>query len=472
MKTIKQWSNGTIISKIFFKPHLNFRTWLFFVLSLFIIGIGVYFLQQTKEAKAAWFDDSYSYRQRIPISNGGSAQTDFQVGITLNTSALISAGKMQSDCDDIRFTAENGEVLPYWIEENNPGCNNTSTRIWIQIPSIPTSDTNIYMYYGNISAQKYSDGSSVFPFFDDFNDSSLNGRWASSGGSIGVSSGELSVNTGAVYTPSPVVTSAQNYIYETRVKWTTTSGSYSGLQIAEVPNPQSSNNGSHALVYFMTSNTANYTVTSYASDGSATGYGITSGITQFTATANTYSVIGYSSDSSNIRYYNNRTQTTAYSGTWTEAPYMSLGTYTGSAAGTTNGKDMVVDWVLARKYVATMPTIGSFGSEEISPAPVVYWKFDEGQGLKVQNSQTIIEGKTTNFVLNPSFENGTTNWTVVNGGTWSSVQTGCFFGSSCAKGITTNTSQSLVTSITGLAVGSTVTASVHMRAESASVNFY
>src|SRR5690606_28799611 len=120
-----------------------------------------------------WFDASYTYRQRVPISNSGSTLTDYQVSLTLNTASLITAGKMQSDCDDLRFVGEDGTVLPYWIEENNPGCNNSATMISVKVPSIPTSGINIYMYYGNSSATAASDGYSVFPFFDDFNGSAI-----------------------------------------------------------------------------------------------------------------------------------------------------------------------------------------------------------------------------------------------------------------------------------------------------------
>jgi hypothetical protein len=82
--------------------------------------------------EVAWMDDNWAYRQTVAITNAGTAQTDFQVAITLDTAALITAGKMQSDCDDIRITdlprsdreaiyywGVSGKVLPYWIETNN-----------------------------------------------------------------------------------------------------------------------------------------------------------------------------------------------------------------------------------------------------------------------------------------------------------------------------------------------------------------
>jgi hypothetical protein len=97
----------------------------------------------------------WSYRRPITISNSGGALTDYQVLVTLDTQSLISAGKMRSDCGDIRFTDSNGStLLNYWIES---GCNTASTKIWVKVPSIPASSSKtIYVYYGNPSATSAS----------------------------------------------------------------------------------------------------------------------------------------------------------------------------------------------------------------------------------------------------------------------------------------------------------------------------
>ena len=72
--------------------------------------------------------------------------TDYQVQLTINTSALIPA-KMRADGFDIMF-ADEDEVCPYWIEPNS--INTTQTKIWVKVPQIPAGATKkIYMYYGN-----------------------------------------------------------------------------------------------------------------------------------------------------------------------------------------------------------------------------------------------------------------------------------------------------------------------------------
>jgi hypothetical protein len=101
----------------------------------------------------------WGYRRQITISSSNTL-TNYQVLITLDTSTLISAGKMRTDCGDIRFTDTNGVFLSYWIES---GCNSANTKIWVKVPNIPTT---IYLYYGNPNAGSLSNGDDTFDYFD------------------------------------------------------------------------------------------------------------------------------------------------------------------------------------------------------------------------------------------------------------------------------------------------------------------
>jgi len=124
---------------------------------------------------------NWNYRRSITISNLGSALTDYQISITLDTASLISAGKMRTDCGDIRFTDSDGRtLLNYWIES---GCNSSNTKIWVKVPQIPANLTKtIYLYYGNPNATSQSNPTNVFIFFDDAeidygNWELVQGRW-------------------------------------------------------------------------------------------------------------------------------------------------------------------------------------------------------------------------------------------------------------------------------------------------------
>ncbi len=109
----------------------------------------------------------WNYKKQISMNNPSSTLTDYQVSVTLDTASLISAGKMRSDCGDIRFTDSDGTTpLNYWLES---GCNSINTKLWVKVPSISAGSKIIYIYYGNPSASSESNGIATFDFFDDFN---------------------------------------------------------------------------------------------------------------------------------------------------------------------------------------------------------------------------------------------------------------------------------------------------------------
>jgi hypothetical protein len=159
--------SGAIVINATTSTNVNF-------LSLGDIGAPV-------KALSALRASGWSYRKPITIDNTKNANTlsNYQVSVTLDTASLISAGKLRSDCGDIRFTDSDGQtLLSYWIES---GCNSANTKIWVKVPSIPASSTKtIYVYYGNPSATSQSNGYSTFDFFDDFSSypvgSNLNGQ--------------------------------------------------------------------------------------------------------------------------------------------------------------------------------------------------------------------------------------------------------------------------------------------------------
>jgi hypothetical protein len=137
-----------------------------------------------------WYDLAWGYRKPITINNSGSALTNYQVKVTVNTQTLIGQGKMQSDGDDIRFTQSNGSTeIPYWLES---GINTASTIIWVKVPSIPAGNSTLYMYYGNSSASGASSVANTFTsgsFTDTFaNTSKIN---TSDSVNVEVSGGEV-----------------------------------------------------------------------------------------------------------------------------------------------------------------------------------------------------------------------------------------------------------------------------------------
>jgi hypothetical protein len=174
----------------------------------------------------AWLS-GWNYRKEITISSG-SALTDYQISITVDTATLITAGKLLSNCNDINFTDSGGStLLNYWIES---GCNTSTTKIWVKVPSITASptDTTIYIYYGNSSATAGSNGVNTFILFDHFDGSSLDtSKWYNMSGyhngtiSIASSIVTISGNSGGNYDNIQSVANAftQNTTLEALIKF-------------------------------------------------------------------------------------------------------------------------------------------------------------------------------------------------------------------------------------------------------------
>ncbi len=375
LRRLSQFKFNIPIVKRWFSLKLNFRTWLFFVTSLFIIGIGFYLLNQTKGAKAAWFDSAYQYRQRIPITNGGSALTNYQIGFTLNTSALASAGKMQSDCDDILLVSEDGTVLPHWRETGAVACSlDTASRIWTKIPSIPTSGMNIYIYYGNLSASNSEAPKNIFEFFDDFSSALSPALWTGNTSNFQVSGGYL-IGSTTTYRIKSSVSFTGDYRAITRHNavtqptngyqplgfYASTSNAY-GLLIHPTNAWYTRNDASWVYQGASSMNFAQWTrqeVKMVGTAGSASVVGETSGSDSATDTNS-----GLSSEplTLGLRYDDNTYSGQAYNAQW--------------------------DFVAVTKAVSTEPVAGAPTTEEVNSGPILDYKFDEGNGTTAYDSSS------------------------------------------------------------------------------------
>ena len=141
---------------------------------------------------SAWYDD-WDYRRAITINNAGSGLTDYQVLITLNSSNF-DYSRANSDGSGIRFTDTNDNLLSYWIEDWNTS---GDSKIWVNVSSVPSGDSTIYIYYGNTSAYAMSNGDATFEFFDDFEDGTYTDKWEVVNGGWDESGGVMKSTTGS-----------------------------------------------------------------------------------------------------------------------------------------------------------------------------------------------------------------------------------------------------------------------------------
>ncbi len=138
---------------------------------------------------------SWSYRVPITVTAGGSGMPEnYQVRVVLDTASLISAGKLENDAGDLRFTRGDGTTyLSHWIEN---GLNTPRTVIWVRDPDALTANAShtIYACYGNPGATGTSDGNATFLLFDGFSGTSLDAtKWTVGTGSASVANGIVSI---------------------------------------------------------------------------------------------------------------------------------------------------------------------------------------------------------------------------------------------------------------------------------------
>lgn len=120
-----------------------------------------------------WYDAGWLYRQQIVSKQQitvasnitpSTTLTNFPVLIKLTDQANPIFNKALANGDDIVFTLSDGTTrLDHEIESYNNSAGNKEFAAWVKIPTLsPSSNTNIYMYYGNNDASNQQNSASVW----------------------------------------------------------------------------------------------------------------------------------------------------------------------------------------------------------------------------------------------------------------------------------------------------------------------
>jgi hypothetical protein len=330
--TIGSYTVDSITNKITFWTGINVTAAGNYTFNFRLIYDSVLMANNTIDT-SLYVYGTFPWMYRVPImiaNNLTSALTNYQIGLYLNLSAQVSAGKIRSDLGDLRFNDSSGNALSYWIEDATA----SAARIWVKVPSIPASPSTItiYMYYGNPSATSQSNGDNTFLLFDDFLGTSLNTtKWS------------LVLN-------SPVVDGGYLKLTYARVRSVATFGTgYAVLIRSKVVTDASDNTwgfvGGGYYIYFRTYSSG-YTATyntaweqyAWAQDNAE----------------NTYQIIR--NGSTNVIFQKNYVNVNTHT---TQVPTASIPVYFGNDA----SDEFWVNWVAVRQYVSPEPTY-LVGSEQ------------------------------------------------------------------------------------------------------------
>ncbi len=115
------------------------------VVLLLLLSIAILRQFLTPFTSASWFDDAWSFRKRINIPTHTASENNVYVSVP--SFDATDTSKFQSDCGNIRFTKESGQVLPFYAVD----CDATA-NVHVFFDTLGAGETNYYMYYGNTSA--------------------------------------------------------------------------------------------------------------------------------------------------------------------------------------------------------------------------------------------------------------------------------------------------------------------------------
>ncbi len=313
----------------------------------------------TLDSTSNWYDTNWAYRTPITVSeNSGTDLSDYSVELTLDTASMISAGTLNSDGSDLRFTDSSGNLVGHWVESS---MNSSSTVIWVRVPSITASSTaTIYAYHGYSSASDVSDKSEAMLWWDDF-DSSLSGYSSQGltgdGNEAWSTTGGFAYNTNNIYSRASLVVSSislsDDYLVETKAR----TSDNDGLGLAAQVNSSGSQ-------FYTAQSWAGSSGRSGICRNTAEGNCVASGnFTISTGSTHTYKL---TSNSGTLRMYLDGTQKASY----TDSSPLSAGRL--GLFSSLNNPAGYFDYLLIRRYVSPEPT-ASVGTAETSIASPGIW---------------------------------------------------------------------------------------------------
>lgn len=101
----------------------------------------------------AWYDCNWSYRSDVVITeNAGTALTDYQVLLNLNSASLHANYNWSSNGQDLRvIDTDDSSQLDFYLHSWNASAK--TAEVWVKIPSLAANASKtIHLYYENVLA--------------------------------------------------------------------------------------------------------------------------------------------------------------------------------------------------------------------------------------------------------------------------------------------------------------------------------
>ena len=347
-----------------------------------------------------WGNETWLKKAPILLNNTGNATvlTNYQVNLNITYDS-----DMNANFSDIRVVNDtSGTAVSHWIESK---VDSFYANVWFNASSIPASvwtNSTYYLYYGNPSAASASNGTNTFMFFDDFAGSSLSSAWTLSG------SPNVAVS-GGIFTWTPVA--AYSSVYNDVLRTVP----YAVRTKANVKTPPSSSDS--LTMIRMSDNPATAVPTNlftigltHLTTGNYRWWATASGATAYADAGNIAMDNSYHTFESKIKtgeitnYIDDKLQVTDTTDIPSSAMKLEI-------SGQPSAGQILVDWVLVRKYASPEPT-GQVGAVQL---PIF---IPPNITALAQTNSSI------GYWINYTWQNGTENTNITNSfnvsvnGTW------------------------------------------------------
>ncbi len=324
----------------------------------------------------------------LPINVTNTQASAFPVNgqLMLSINSLSYAQYEANDLQNVEFFYQNGTIINSWLEGNllnetqaSNLYSSSNTIYWLRMSGnfLPASSSNmIFMGFasntvnlldGNVVGEapqlssqyaEYDNGANVFAFYENFNGNSLDSSWVSTYSPGYALTNGLSMSSGSVYSANVLFNSLSDTL-EALIAYTSSSGSsQSGL----MQGTGTALSGSD-IVYNLDQNAGSIEQQVYAGTSGSDSNLISGVLSGFTPSINQYFVSTQMMYGSTIKSEFNYGNTISESSSnWDLPSYILLGSWQGSASGSTTIYPIRYKWIRTRET----PTNGIMPSVAIN----------------------------------------------------------------------------------------------------------
>jgi hypothetical protein len=115
--------------------------------------------------------DQFAYLKAVEIVAEEALSDGATVEVVVDTAELIAAGRLRPDCADLGFVTDDMALMHHYVD-SRPGCDSSTTRMYVKTAALAEGPNTVYMLYGNAAmtadVNPHLAPAEVMAFYDGF----------------------------------------------------------------------------------------------------------------------------------------------------------------------------------------------------------------------------------------------------------------------------------------------------------------